>query len=124
MLKRSKQKGGFCQPITGNVALGESFEAAAVRELGEETGITKIEKFIDIDYLFEFSDANRRQVEKVFGIKVKQGTEINLSNEHTEFRWVAGDDCIDYYLKYPGNKEGLRKLMEKLRVYKSINDVF
>ena len=42
MLKRILEKGGFWQPITGNVREGETFKEAAMREIGEETGISEI----------------------------------------------------------------------------------
>lgn len=114
MLKRNLEKGGFWQPITGNVKPHETFEEAALREMQEETGIMKALEIIDTGYSFDFFDDNRTQHEKVFGISVASGAIVRISKEHTEFRWVNKEDALYRYLKYPGNKAGLSKLCEKL----------
>ncbi|MFH1388106.1 MAG: NUDIX pyrophosphatase [Patescibacteria group bacterium] len=114
MLKRNQQKGGFWQPITGNVKPHESFEQAALREMEEETSIKEYLEFVDTGYSFDFFDDNRNQHEKIFGIHVSGVSKVVLSSEHTEFQWVSKEDALNRYLKYPGNKEGLRKLCEKL----------
>lgn len=115
MLKRNSEKGGFWQPITGNVKPNETFAEAALREMQEETEIMKALELIDTGYSFDFFDDNRTQHEKVFGIRVASGTIVRLSKEHTEFRWVNKTDALNY-LKYPGNKTGLLKLCEKLGI--------
>lgn len=116
VLKRNPQKGGFWQPITGNVKPHESFEQAALREMEEETGIKEYLEFVDSGYSFDFFDDNRNQHEKVFGVYILGTAEIVLSSEHTEFQWVNKKDALSRYLKYPGNKEGLKKLCEKLGI--------
>lgn len=115
ILKRNPQKGGFWQPITGNVEENETFEEATDRELREETGITEVKRIFDTGYSFEFFDDNRQQLEKVFGAEVDSTTEVILSAEHSEFKWADENEALNRYLKYPGNKGGLRKLAEKLR---------
>ncbi|MFA5178012.1 MAG: NUDIX pyrophosphatase [Candidatus Paceibacterota bacterium] len=112
ILKRNPQKGGFWQPITGGVEENETFEEAAIREVGEEIGITHDIKLIDIGYSFEFIDNNKNHIEKVFGLEISPETDIVLSEEHTEFKWVNGQVAIDQFLKYPKNKEGFTKVME------------
>jgi len=115
LLKRNPKKGGFWQSITGNVRVDESFEEAATRELKEEIGIFNVLSFVDIGYSFEFFDDNRQQHEKVFGAEVDSESSVILSSEHTEFVWVKKDQALNHYLKYPGNKEGLKKLAEKIK---------
>ena len=114
ILKRNPQKGGFWQPVTGNVEVGEPFEMAAIREVREELGIKEILELIDTGFSFEFVDDGRKQLEKVFGVRVSTSQEITLSPEHTEFKWVPKEVALDVYLKYTGNKTGLTKLHEKL----------
>lgn len=114
MLKRNARKGNFWQPITGNVELGESFEQAAERELMEETGIIGCVRIFDTGYSFDFFDDNRNQHEKVYAAEVSPGTQVVLSEEHTEFAWAKEDDCISNYLKYPGNIAGLKALAQVL----------
>jgi 8-oxo-dGTP pyrophosphatase MutT (NUDIX family) len=113
MLKRNSQKGGFWQPITGNVEIGETFKQAAIRELQEETGVVRFVRLFDTGYSFEFFDDNRRQCEKVFAVEVESKTEIALSSEHTELQWALKRECMEK-LKYPGNISGLNVLSGKL----------
>jgi 8-oxo-dGTP pyrophosphatase MutT (NUDIX family) len=115
ILKRNPQKGGFWQPITGNVNADESFEEAALRELLEETGISQPKKLVNTDYSFSFFDDGRDQYEEIFGAEVGMDTPIRLSEEHSELAWVSPEDAIANYLKYPGNKEGIRRLIKKLQ---------
>ena len=116
VLKRNPQKGNFWQPVTGNVKPHESFEQAALREMEEETSIKEYLEFIDTGYFFDFFDDNRKQHEKVFGVHVSEVAKVVLSSEHTEFQWASKEDALNLYLKYPGNKEGLRKLCEKIGI--------
>src|SRR3989344_6632207 len=110
MLKRVPKRGGFWQPVTGNVEVGETFEAAALREIQEELGISDIVKLVDTNYSYEFTDNDIDQFERIFGAEVSQNQEIKLSSEHSEYRWASREECLNVYLKYPGNKEGLRHL--------------
>lgn len=82
----------------------------------EETNIKEYLEFTDTGYSFDFFNDNRNQHEKVFGIHIPKTAKIVLSSEHTEFQWVSKEDALNRYLKYPGNKEGLRKLCEKLDI--------
>lgn len=110
MLKRNERKGGFWQPVTGNVEIDERFEDAAIREALEEVGIINSVRIVDTGYSFDFFDDGRDQHEHVFGIEVSPETDVTLSDEHTEYAWASEDECLSRYLKYPGNKEGLRRL--------------
>lgn len=114
MLKRTPQRGGFWQPVTGNVEEGETFENAALREVQEELGVINIVRLIDTGYSYEFTDNGMDQFERIFGVQVPLSAEVRLSSEHTEYRWTTKDEAINSYLKYPGNKEGLRRLHQKL----------
>jgi 8-oxo-dGTP pyrophosphatase MutT (NUDIX family) len=114
MLLRTPERGGFWQPVTGNVEVGESFENAALREVREELGIDSVIQLIDTEYSYEFFDNGMDQFERIFGVEVTDDQEVRLSPEHTEYCWVSRDKAINDYLKYPGNKEGLRLLFDKL----------
>ncbi|KKS90145.1 MAG: hypothetical protein UV65_C0020G0007 [Parcubacteria group bacterium GW2011_GWF2_43_11] len=116
LLKRSPEKGGFWQPITGNVQKEESFEEAALREIQEETGVSRISRLTDTDYSFDFFDDNRWQHERVFGAQLDNDVKIVLSREHTEFKWATKEEALNEYLKWPGNKEGLRRLAKTLGI--------
>jgi len=83
--------------------------------VGEETGIIDKVKLIDIGYSFSFFENDKRYFEKIFGAEILPGSKINLSSEHTEFKWVDGQTAIEKFLKYPGNIEGFRRLIEILK---------
>lgn len=113
MLKRSAKRGGFWQPITGNVKPHETFELAAIREMEEETGITSYIRVVDTNYGYDFHDDGRDQHEHVLGIEVHPDAEVTLSHEHTEFCWASKKEALQL-LRYPGNIQGLEKLSELL----------
>lgn len=113
LMKRVPEKGGFWQPLTGGVEHGETLEEAIRREAAEETGITEMVEVVDSNYHYEFTDEGRSHVEYIFGAEVPTGTNVRLSHEHDDLRWVSKDEALQL-LKWPGNKEGLRKLCERL----------
>ena len=116
MLKRTPARGGFWQPVTGKVEEHESFENAATREIAEELGITNVIRLVDTGYSYEFTENGIDQFEKIFGAQVSTDQKVTLSSEHTEYQWVSRDEALNTYLRYPGNKEGLRKLHEMLTI--------
>jgi len=115
ILKRSAQKGGFWQPITGGVEEDETYQEAVLREIYEEIGVVDIVDLIDINYTFEFLENNINYLERVFGAKISPESHINISKEHTEYKWVDGQTAIKNFLKYPGNITGFKKLIKILK---------
>ena len=115
LMRRVPERGGFWQPLTGGVEHGETFEEATRREAREETGITEMIGVVDSNYHYEFTDEGRHHVEYIFGAEVPANTNTRLSHEHDDFRWVSKDEAFQL-LKWPGNKEGLRKLCERLGI--------
>ncbi len=110
VLKRREDRGGFWQAITGGVRPGEEISAGAKRELREETGIENFKRFIDLDYSFTFDFPHIGEItENCFAAEVSPETEIVMSDEHTEYKWLALDEAIGL-LKYESNKEAFRRL--------------
>ena len=89
---------GLWQCVTGRIEPGERVAIVALRELGEETGISgdAIEAFYDMDLVsqFHWPDADGLLSEVVFAVRVRPGTEAILSHEHDASRWVDPDEAI------------------------------
>lgn len=115
LAKRVHERGGFWQPMTGGVEQGETFEQTIRRESQEEFGFAKINRIIDTGYRFSFADENGEHTEYIYGAEVDADAEPTLSHEHDEFKWLEKDEALNF-LKWPGNKTGLEKLHEALKV--------
>jgi dATP pyrophosphohydrolase len=114
----------FWQSVTGaKDHEDETFEATAVREVGEETGIAcaagkltdwGLENIYDIypRWLHRYAPGVTRNTEHVFGLCVPPETPVTLNpREHTGYRWLpwrqAADACFS-----PSNAEAILMLPE------------
>lgn len=115
LLKRREDRGGFWQAITGGVKSGEMDMEALKRELREETGITNYIKLINLNYSFFFSLPQYGDlVENCYAVEILLETEIIMSLEHTEYKWLSLNGAIEL-LKYEANKEAFRRLWKILK---------
>lgn len=130
LLKRISEKGGFWQPPSGGMEISDgSFLETAVRELKEETSISKekINQIIEKVYSFEINRhyLTGQQIdpieEQVFGFEVSADIKIsidnNLEREHEDFIWVTFEDALKL-LKWDNNKDALKKLINILETKK------
>ena len=102
LLKLTDSRGGFWQNVTGGVDEGESYEAAAIRELWEETGIKASVEYIPLD--FEFDDRfGKHVVEKIFVCSLDEIPLIQLSSEHQSFQWKKITDVSEADYKFKTN---------------------
>lgn len=108
LLKRIDSRGGFWQPVTGNVETGEDITSAAVREVMEETGILDFTRVVNTDYSFEFESGATKYLEVVFGVEVEE-SDIVLSGEHCDHGWFSYEKAIKTMI-WDTNKRGLEKL--------------
>jgi len=112
ILKRTPEKGGFWQPITGCLEEGESRIEALRREIREETGIESPIRIVEHVHHYEFSDPHLVK-QFVFGVEVSPNEKIVIGKEHCEFKWCSFQEALRL-MKWKENKEALRKLNELL----------
>lgn len=101
------------QMVQGHIEDGETAYQAAYRELWEETGMTP-ERFWQASYVNRFYLAESDQIilSPVFCARVPYDAEVDLSPEHTEYRWVRHGDAMEGY-PWPGQRKSLQICREQ-----------
>lgn len=100
ILKRSTEKdfaAGAWECVTGRVDQGEGFEDALHREVYEELGI-KVKPLFVIGTTHFYRGVARPENELlgiVYCCSTSESETLQLSNEHTEYRWVSADEARD-----------------------------
>lgn len=91
VLQRTKERGGFWQPVTGTVRKQELAEDVARREVNEETGLP-VKRLLPLQTVHTFHKPGRPAVhlEPCVAVEVEAGDEdLRLSREHDRGRWVG-----------------------------------
>lgn len=101
LLERRKPP-GFWQSVTGSLEWGETADAAARRELIEETGITQgflrnlqWTQVYDILPSFgkKYAPGVTRNLEHAFALKLLQRVPV-VPSEHVQYRWLSAAEAI------------------------------
>jgi dATP pyrophosphohydrolase len=91
--------GGYWHTIAGGVEPGEEWEAAARRELREETGLEarELQPLGEFAYVREpwESDPGLRVDVQAFLVDAEPGWEPELDDEHDGYRWCSRDEAIE-----------------------------
>lgn len=115
LLRTNERRGSFWQNITGGVDEGEAYEAAALREAIEETGLSEenLEELRSLDLHFNFHDQWGNDVhEEVFLIKCKERFDVTIDpKEHQDFKWAAQTELTKDSVKFESNWQALQKAM-------------
>jgi lipoyl(octanoyl) transferase len=110
LLKRTLERGGFWQILTGRIEGGESPLQTAAREVHEETGFSpRLDQIRDLHYVHSFSLAGRASPvfaeETAFAAPVTG--EPRLSDEHDEHRWCTPQEALQL-LPFAGLRRAVR----------------
>jgi 8-oxo-dGTP diphosphatase len=81
----------------GGVNFGEDPATTAKREVMEETGID-IEIIKPVKIFTTISDDNQKQtIRIVYGCAAPEVDKVNLTNEHSAYRWILKEDVTSFY---------------------------
>jgi len=123
VMKRTLEREGFWQPVTGGLQEGETRVEALRREVLEETRIKDFVRIIEDVHYFEYSGPHFVKgfdfiKEYVFGVEISSTEKVVLDgSEHSEFRWCNLQEALGL-LKWKENKEALSRLNEVLMTQK------
>ena len=118
LLKRNSALGGYWQPVTGFIEEPETNREAALRELGEETGIVNYERVTDPKHFFLINMYGKQCSVSVLAVEVSDPPAIQISYEHTEHQWLSYQDARNT-LYWENNVETLDKLHNLLMFKKN-----
>jgi len=109
LLKRADDQKypGLWQMVTGKIEGEEKAHQTALREIKEETGLEPLQLWVapKINSFYEPKDEYICML-PVFAARVEGKTNVRLSEEHTEYKWVGKDEAKKL-LAWPGQRESV-----------------
>ena len=124
LLKRTEERGGFWQGVTGHTERSEKIIDGAKRELLEETSF--IPKFIfqtEYSYSIKINEEMKDQfppettelLEHVFLARIDQEDDPTIDSfEHVDWKWCSYKEALEL-LKWEENKKALEYCNDLLR---------
>ena len=105
LLLERRRPPGYWQSVTGSLEWGELADAAARREVIEETGITQgVLVNLQWTQVYEimpafgkvYAPGITRNLEHAFSLRLPRRVPVTLSDsEHAQFRWASALDALD-----------------------------
>ncbi len=105
---------GLYNLVGGHIEAGENGEAAAYRELFEESGITRDD--ITLKHLMDFTYYNQNCFVEVWCGRLKK--DVNLTDEVNPLYWIELNDDEDYFdmSKYAG-EGNIGHMLEQIKQF-------
>ena len=103
---------GMWGVVGGSIEKGETPEEAALREVKEETGMSKENE--DIDYIKQIGKIkhNDGSISYLFQVWTVEVPNVKISKEHQRYKWISNTDQITGKW-VPGIKEEIDKILYK-----------
>jgi 8-oxo-dGTP diphosphatase len=125
LLRRSQGKnfgGGIWECVTGRVDQGEGFEDALHREIGEEVGVeVQVEHILGTTHFYRGpSRPENELVGVVYLCLLPDPDAIQISAEHTEFRWLPAAEAIKLLSASDPSTQWARRVIERAEVIRRL----
>ena len=100
ILKRAETESyaGIWQPITGSIIEGEKAYETAIREIKEEINVEPINFWVAPNVSsFYLPEKDCVSFVPVFAAEINANAKVQISEEHSEFRWVNFEEAQKKY---------------------------
>jgi 8-oxo-dGTP diphosphatase len=114
-VKRDAQRRRVLVLPKGHLDHGEDDEAAAIREVAEETGVVAelIDKLGDVEYTYERRGRRRNKRVAFYLFEYRSGSLEDHDHEIEDARWMPLERAARE-LTYPGEREIVRRALSRL----------
>ena len=102
------------ESVHGHIEHGEEPEDAAIREVGEETGLEVVRLYNVTVQPFYLHRSHTVQLAVVFAAFVAEPAPITLGAEHQRSEWLSVDEALDRF-QWPRERDALREIAHLLR---------